>query len=257
MDDTPNPLARLDALITALNAVVEEPEEIYFKPVPGRPPRPAHVRVFLVGTLRDFDRQPAVPAEALLFDGANLLLRGATEPVRNAPIEARVALAKTKRGESTLVIKGVVRETKRVSGAYQYLVLVKESRHDIVTAAQRLRECLEKKDPLAWERWCADLDDGVDLRGMDLRRAPLAHFDLCCANLAGANLAGADLAGANLSGANLDRARLDGVRVAGADLFRARVGRRYAAVVDASGLMESRSVQFTDNDPDDEEPPTP
>lgn len=246
MDDD-DPLARLDQLIAALTAVIEEPEEETFRPVAGTPPRRAVLRQVIKGSAREQARQPWIEARAILFDGKNLFMGGAQEFVRNAVVDVRIAMRKSKSGESFRVCQGVVQSTRRVSGGYEFLLHVRESRREVITAAQRLREFVEKKAPVDWERWCGDLPEGVDLRGVDLHGANLARFDLCCANLTGADLSDTDLTGTNLSGAVLERARLERACVTGADLFRARVPRRYKELTNQAGLLEEHGVLFCDD----------
>jgi len=233
----------IDRLIARLNAIVETPEDVAFQSGPDVAPKPATFR-FTHKSSRDTRLHPA---EAIAADPESVTLVSKQDAVRQMPVEVRIVMGKTGRGEVFRVVDGVVRQTRRVSGGYEMAIQVTSTRREQVTAEQRLREALARDDAAQWERWCADLTDGARLVGADLKGARLVGYDLARADLAGANLAGADLAGADLAAANLEKTVLDGARVAGTDFFRCRISSAYASLVAASGTPETESVVFLDS----------
>ena len=242
-------LFTLDDLITQLLEIIEVRDDPCFQPEPGRPFRPAVWYGYAQGQYRKAGHSSEYPSEAVSFDGQVLFLRAKDSPIKRDTIDVRVNMGKILQGEVFMTHSGSVLDVSRSSGGlYEFTVGVKETRREILTAVDYLRDCLSRGDYMAWQQWCSDLVDvGVDLRNADLRQANLNNYDLCCADLTGADLTGADLTGANLSGANLDRAILESVRVAGTDFFCARLPKKYTIVVEQSGMIETDSPIYMDD----------
>ncbi|MDR1613445.1 MAG: pentapeptide repeat-containing protein [Planctomycetota bacterium] len=233
----------LDDLIFRLEKLIVEAEEAPISISFSDPPKKAVYRP--VGNAANALDRKGQTAEAVYLNGEKLVLRTPkTQLVRLMGIEATVRAEKSGRGETSAVMTGVVSGMKRVRGGYEITVDISDSRRVTVTAGQKLRESLERNDAAAWNRWCQEIKDHIDLSGMDLQNADLSGFDLCFANLSGADLTGADLSGAILSGADLSRTKLDGVAVTGADFFRARLNRKYAGLLTLTGMPEIESVVF-------------
>ncbi len=139
-------------------------------------------------------------------------------------------------------VTGKGREMRRVRGGYEIDVDIAETRKNRTTPGQKLRACLDRSDPAAWNRWVQDISGSLELMGMNLKHVDLSGYDLCCADFTGSDFTGANLGGAVLSGADLRKCVLDQVNVAGADLFRARLDRAHAPLVRLSGMPEVESV---------------
>ena len=201
-------------------------------------------RPIVASAQASFDKNPR-SAVAISFENDEMTMRVTQgDLVRQMELETVVFLGKTGRSQLTRVLRGRLLGRRRVSGGYEFTVKIESQRRVQVTAAQKLHDAIERNDPSIWNRWCADLADGVDLERLDAKGVKLAGFDLSFANLAGADLSFADLSGAGLGGANLEGANLEGTKAAGADLFRARLPKKYAALVLEAGLVETESVIF-------------
>ena len=237
----------LDLLITRLEEIITESDEQPLLIDSTDQPKRAIYRVLgsaTASTASTGGRKPA-PGEALFLDDTRLVLRcPKTEVVRLTPVEVTVQAEKSGRGETYAVIVGKVNGIKRVRGGYEIDIEVSEKRKNRITPGQRLRECLGKGDAAAWNRWCQDIKDSIELMGMDLKRADLAGYDLCCADLSGTDLSEANLTGAILSGADLSKCKMERVKVSGTDFFRARMNRDQASLLPLSGMPEVESIIF-------------
>ncbi len=235
-------LELVDSLITGLDAMIAEADETPLSIATSGPPKRAVYRI--LGTGLATDRKPK-SGDAVYLDGSRLVLHCAkTEVVRQTPLEIVIQAEKSGRGETMAVVTGKVLGLKRVRGGYDVEVEISEMRKTRITPAQKLRECLGKADPVAWNRWCQDIRENLELIGMDLKKADLSGYDLCCADLADADLTGANLSGATLAGADLTKCKLDQVLVSGTDFFRARMVRSQAQLLSLSGMPEVESVVF-------------
>ncbi|MDR1744323.1 MAG: pentapeptide repeat-containing protein [Planctomycetota bacterium] len=235
-------LELIDKLISGLEALIHESDETPFTIDATQRPRRAVYRI-LFGTAQNERKMRA--GEVAFMDGSLLILRCAvTEVVRLTPVEVMVQAEKSGRGETMAIIRGKARDIKRVRGGYEIGIDVEETRKTRLTPGRKLSECLRKNDPAAWNRWCQDIYDSIELMGMNLRNADLSGYDLCCADLSGADLSGANLGGAILAGANLSACMLEQASVLGADLFRAKMNRSQAALLRQSGMPEVESVIF-------------
>lgn len=236
-------LELVDELVTQLEALITEADETPLVIDAGIPPRRAVYRIMgnAVGAV---DRKPKT-GDAVFLDAAKLVLRcNKTEVVRQTLLEIAVQAEKSGRGETLAIISGKVQALKRVRGGYDIEIDIGEMRKTRITPGQKLRECLGRNDVAAWNRWCQDIRDSLDLMGMDLKHADLSGYDLCCADLTNSDLSGANLGGAILSGANLAGCKLDKVAVGGTDFFRARMNRSQASLLSLSGMPEIESVVF-------------
>lgn len=237
-------LELIDTLIAGLEGLIAEADETPLSISVAGAPKRAVYRILGAGLATD--RKPKA-ADAVHLDEKRLILHCAkTEVVRQTPLEVAVQAEKSGRGEVMAVITGKVTGLKRVRGGYDVEIDIGEMRKTRITPAQKLRECLGKGDVPAWNRWCQDIRDSLELIGMDLRRADLSGCDLCCADLTDADLSGANLTGTTLAGADLTRCKLDQVTVSGTDFFRARMVRSQSALLPLSGMPESESVVFED-----------
>ncbi len=239
-------LETLDQLIAGLESLIVESDESPFTIAPNEPPRRAVYRI--LGNTGALDRKPKI-ADALFLNEARLVLRCIkTEVVRMMPLEVMVQAEKGGRGETLVVIIGKVHGLKRVRGGYEVEINVMETRKSRITPGQKLEESLRKNDAAAWNRWCQDIKESIELVGMDLRKADLTGYDLCCANLAKTDLSGANLTNAILAGADLTNCNLEGAVVTGADFFRATMRRDQAALLTQSGMPEVESVVLSFSD---------
>jgi len=238
-------LSKLDDLINNLESAMEETEEIDFKLAAGEPPKRATFRILSETYTSRLDRQPR-PAEMHEMMDGHMLLRSRSDVARGMRIEVHVLMSKSGEGETLLRMAASVDLTRRVSGAYEVQATASSFEKVVVPAPRRFLECAAAHDAAAWNRWCADLEEGPVLKGLDLGGMVLANFDLACADLSGSNLDHADLSGTNLSGADLSGCSMNGVRVSGADFFRARLPRKYMGLILASGTIEAESVILSD-----------
>lgn len=232
----------LDDLIAGLEALIIESDESPLSILTTDRPKRAIYRILS-------DSGPSVrkakTGEAVYLDGSRLVLRcNTTEVVRQTPMEVAVLAEKSGRGETMAVIRGKAAGLKRVRGGYDIDIEIGEMRKTRVTPGQKLRECLGKNDATAWNRWCQDIRDTIELIGMDLKKADLSGYDLCCSDLTGSDLSGANLNGAILAGADLSHCKMDNVMVVGTDFFRARMNRTQTPLLQLSGIPEVESVIF-------------
>ena len=235
-------LALVDELIGKLEALITESDETPLAISTAEQPKRSVYRI--IGNSAIPDRKPK-PAEAVYLDESHLILRCAkTEVVRQTTLEIAVQAEKSGRGETMAVVIGKALSLKRVRGGYDIDIEITEMRKTRVTPGQKLRECLGKNDPAAWNRWCQDIRDTMELAGMDLKKADLSGYDLCCSDLSGADLTGANLTGAILAGADLSGCTLEKATVTGADFFRAKMTRAQAWLLPLSGMPEVESVIF-------------
>ncbi len=238
-------LDKLEALIQKLENTSEQTAAEEFTIAPGQPPRPGSFRVISEAYARRLERKPR-PAEILVLAQGKLTLRSHTDVARGAQIEVTVVAQKNGRGETVYVLQGQVTRAQRISGAYAIEMAVARQSASAIPAQRRFLEYAAAGDAASWNRWYADLEDGAVLRNLDLARMNLANFDLCCAQLCGSDLRNANLSNANLSGADLTACNLDGVLISGADLFGARLPRRYMGLIVACGMVEAESVVMVD-----------
>ncbi|MCL2000461.1 MAG: pentapeptide repeat-containing protein [Planctomycetes bacterium] len=233
----------IDAIIAGLEALIVESDETPLSIEVTDTPRHATYRVLHANVN---DRNPKA-ADAISLNAKQLILRcSKTEVVRQMPLEVTVQSEKSGRGETMAIIIGKVAGLKRISGGYAVSIEISEMRKTRVTPAQKLRECLEKSDIQAWNRWCQDIKDTIELIGVDLQGMDLSGADLCCADLTDADLTGTNLTGAILSGADLTHCKLDQAIASGTDFFRAKMVRSQARVLAQSGMPEKESVIFTE-----------
>ncbi len=232
---------KLDGLISDLESVIEDHETTTFSIESGEPPRRGTYRILSGAYTSLADRKPR-RSEIHSVSASEVLLRSQADVSRGMEVEVKILAEKTGKGEVLQVVTGNVIQSRRVSGAYEIQTSIENLQKKIVPAHQRFLDSISAGDSMAWNRWCADLNEGAELKGLDLSRSVLANFDLSCADLSSSNLQDADLSGANLAGADLSDCNLDGVNIAGADLFRARLPRRYMGLLLASGMIEVESV---------------
>lgn len=236
-------LELLDQLLSSLEALIQESDEAPLAIEAHQRPRRAVYRVLSATSPSE---KKSFFGEAIFLDATRLVLRcNTTTAVRQTPIEATVQAEKSGRGETTAIITGKALTIRRVRGGYDIDIEISETRKIRVTPSQKLRECVDKGDSAAWNRWCQDIRDSVELVGMDLHGADLSGYDLCCADLTGSDLAGANLTGAILAGSDLTECNLEKAVVTGTDFFRAKLNRAHAPLVAQAGLPEVESVIFT------------
>lgn len=238
-------LNKLDALIGNLERALEEPqaEGDGYLIEPGDPPRSATYRIVTSSFTSSTERQSR-PAEIHRLGNGEMVMHSRADVSRNMEVEVQVLTEKNRLGETLCSVKGKVVRTTRVTGTYEVLVRVDEQETLMIPAHQRLVEFASRGDGAGWQRWCAGLREGAMLKGVDLSNQPLNGFDLCCADLSESNLTGSDLTGADLAGADLTGCVLEHVSITGADLFRARLPRKYMGLLVASGIPEVESVIF-------------
>lgn len=235
-------LELLDELLSSLEALIQESDETPLSIEAHQKPRRAVYRILSAASPSE---RKSFFGDGVYLDADKLILRCTnTGVVRLTPLEVTVQAEKSGRGETMAIINGRARDLRRVRGGYDIEVEIDEMRKVRVTPSQKLRECLDKADPTAWNRWCQDIRDSLELIGMDLAGADLGGYDLCCADLSGSDLTGANLSGAILAGADLTRCVLDRASVAGADFFRARMNRAHAGLLNQAGMPEVESVVF-------------
>lgn len=235
-------LELVDTLIDCLEALIHEADETPLAIDSTMRPRRALYRILSATSPSD---RKANFGDAIYLDSERMVLRCSnTEVVRLTPLEVMIQAEKSGRGETTAIIKGRARSPKRVRGGYEIEVEIAETRKIRVSPSQKLRESLHRNDSAAWNRWCQDIRDTIELMGMELQGADLSGYDLCCADLTGSDLTGANLTGAILAGAELSHCGLDGVTVAGTDFFRARMNRSQAQLLPLSGMPEVESVVY-------------
>lgn len=234
-------LETLDRLIQKLEAALTKPETPSFFIEPGQPPRSATMTVIGGAYVGLKDRKPR-PAEVHRLDHETMLVRSVADLTKNMPVEVEILMNKNALGETLHQVKGKVLRAQRISGGYELEIAVEDQRGRTVSVSEHFHACVEAGDAAQWNRWCADLDEGVDLRGLDLAHQVLSHFDLCCADLSGSDFRDSNLSHAMLAGANLSDCKLDGVQIAGADLFRATLPREHMDLLVASGMPEVESV---------------
>ncbi len=232
----------LDQLLSSLGALIQESDETPLSIEAHQKPRRAVYRILSASSPSE---KKSFFGDAVYLSADKLVLRCiTTEVVRLTPLEVTVQAEKSGRGETMAIVNGKAKELRRVRGGYDIEVEVDEMRKVRVTPSQKLRDCLNKTDQAAWNRWCQDIRDTIELMGMDLRAADLGGYDLCCADLSGSNLTGANLSGAILAGADLSHCVLDRASVAGADFFRAKMNRAQAGQLNQTGMPEVESVVF-------------
>ena len=235
-------LELLDSLIVGLEELIHESDETPLSIDNNQRPRRAFYRI--LGTTSPSDRKINA-GDAVYLDATKLVLRcNNTEVVRLTPMEVMVQAEKSGRGETMAIIQGRAQNLKRVRGGYDIDIEISEMRKSRITPGQKLRECLGKNDSNAWNRWCQDIRDNIELMGMDLRKAELGGYDLCCADLTGSDLTGANLTGTVLAGADLSHCIMERVTVTGTDFFRAKMNRSQAPLLQQSGMPEIESVIF-------------
>ncbi len=237
-------LELVDSLIAGLEALIHESDETPLHIDASGKPRRLVYRILAGGGGQAAVRKLHL-GEAVFLNEERLVIRCSnTEVVRQMQLEVTIQAEKSGRGEAIAVIKGKVREMKRIRGGYDMELEVKETHKMRVTPGQKLRECLRKNDVSGWNRWCQDIPGNIELSGLDLRSAELVGYDLCCADLSGTTLIGANLTNAILAGADLRECDLGGATVQGADFFRARMRRAQASLLAQSGMSEVESVIF-------------
>lgn len=238
-------LELVDRLIGGLEALIHESDETPLSIESSQQARRAVYRILAASNPSD---RKSHTADAIYLDSAKLVLRcSSTEVVRLTPLEVVIQAEKTGRGETMALITGKAHAIKRVRGGYDVEIEIREMHKTRITPGQKLRECLNRTDAAAWNRWCQDIRDGMlELVGMDLTASDLSGYDLCCADLSGSDLSGANLTGAILAGANLTQCAMDKATVTGADFFRARMRKGQASLVRQSGMPEVESVVYED-----------
>lgn len=236
-------LELIDKLIAGLEALIQESDETPLSIDAADRPRRAVYRIMSASSPSD---RKSHTADAIFLDAVKLVLRcNTTEVVRLTPLEIVIQAEKSGRGETMALIAGKAHAIKRVRGGYDIEVDIGEMRKSRITPSQKLRECLNRNDVAAWNRWCQDIrDNNLELIGMDLRDADLSGYDLCCADLSGSDLSGANLSNAVLAGSDLSHCILDRTLVAGTDFFRAKLNRNHASLVQQSGMPEVESVVY-------------
>ncbi len=237
----PDYLGDLDSLINNLESAIEEVEEVDFALAPGQPPRPGVVRITSGAYTSRMDRKPRA-AEVHELNEGKLVFRTRSDVARGMEVEVEIYASKDANGEVVYNVEATVEMTRRVSGAYESRAAVRNLGKIVVPIKKLFMKYAVVSDAASWNRWCAELESGPVLKGLDLKHMILVNFDFCCADLSGCNLSESDLSGCNLSGADLSGCLLDGVRIAGADLFRAKIPRKYMGLILASGTIEAESV---------------
>ncbi len=235
-------LELVDKLISSLEALIHESDETPLHIEAGGKPRRLVYRMLSgnAAAVRKLN-----PGEAIFLNEERLTIRcGNTEVVRQMGLEATIQAEKRGRGETIAIVKGKVRELKRIRGGYEIDLEVKETHKMRITPGQKLRECVRKNDVSGWNRWCQDIPGNIELTGLDLHAAELTGYDLCCADLSHTDLAGANLSNAILSGADLRECNLTGATVVGADFFHARMLRSQVPILVQSGMPEVESIVF-------------
>lgn len=240
----PDYLSKLDELLNNLETAIEDVGKADFAIAPGEPPKPAIYRI-VSEYVSSVDRKPR-RAEVHAVQEGLIVMRSRNDAARGSLVEIHVLMSKDGGGETMHVMKAAITRSQRISGAYEIQAAMSEMQTVTVPAHRRFLECVANGDAAAWNRWCADLREGPELKALDLARSDLSGFDLCCADLSGGNLGDCNLAGADLSGANLKGCVLDGANVSGADLFRTRLPRKYMDLILASGTAEVESVILGD-----------
>jgi hypothetical protein len=234
-------LGLVNSLISGLENLITESDSV---PLVISSPDQAKRAAYVILNATTLDRKPK-PAEAMALNESRLILHcNKTDLVKQANLEVTIQAGKNGRGENTAVVTGRVLGLKRVRGGYDIEIGVGELRMSRITPGQKLRECLGRKDTAAWNRWCQDILDEIDLTGMDLRQQDLSGYDLCCADLSGSDLTGANLAGTILAGANLRQCKLENVTVTTTDFFHAVMHRGQVQLLAQSGMPEIESVVF-------------
>jgi len=237
----PDFLSKIDQMINSLEGAMEDASVLDFSVSAGEPPRSATFRVTQGSYISVSEKKPK-PSEVYIIKDQKVMMRSRGDVAKGSEIELTLQMRKDGRGETFFVMRCEVTKTLRVSGAYEINANIISQQKTEIPSHRRFLECVAEKDSLAWNRWCATLEEGAVLKSLDLVGAGLANFDLSCADLSESNLENADLSGADLSGANLDACNLDGVKVSGTDLYLARLPRRYMGLILASGTVEAESV---------------
>lgn len=232
----------LEDLIGNLESALEATERYEFDVASGQPPRRATYRVTSTAIGQGLARNTPTPAEVHRANNEQVIFHSRDNILKNSKLELALVAAKSSQGETVYMFKLRALDVRKTSGSYVIGAAVESLKKVEVAIAKRFQDCVWNENYAAWNAWCADLDEGPDLRGLDLAGANLAYYDLCCANLAASNLRGANLTGANLGGANLSGCDLENVSVAGADLFRCQLPRKFMGLVAASGMLEVESV---------------
>ncbi len=238
-------LGGLDDLIEQLETVLDHVDEYEFDVVTGGPPKRAFFKVVAAAFDHIIDRK-AHAAEVHRVSAGQVLMRSRDDVGAGSDIEINILVSKDGHGETLHLAKGRVKKIRRISGAYEIQAEVTDMQRMVIPAYRRFYEFVGDGDSAGWNHWCADLSDGPVLQKLNLKRAQVTNFDLCCADLTGSDFREANLSGCNLSGAVFDDCLLDGTIVTGADLFRARLPRRYMGLIAASGMIEVESVILVD-----------
>ncbi len=241
----PESLDRLDKLIADLEEAIRLAELADFTIEAGGKPNRATVLI-KSGTLAQRRHQKPMEAEVTFMKQGQVRFRCTHDIVRGYEIELTIAADKTGEGETTIIAQAVIDKARKISGGYDFEATIQSIERKTLAISRRFMDFVLQKDAPGWNRWCAEMEEGANLRMLDLQREHLANFDLCCADLRESDLRSVDLTGANLSGANLTGCRLDGASVAGADFFRTRLPRKYMHLLVAAGLVEVESVILVD-----------